>query len=53
MVDPDIANALTMATIANVIEVAVILFITSSPSSVSQSVLPVTLVSDESIGNSS
>jgi hypothetical protein len=31
MVDPDIANALTIATIANVIEVGVIFFITVFP----------------------
>jgi len=51
MEDPDIANALTIATIANVIEAGVIFFITSFPSLVSQSMFPVTLVSDESIRN--
>ena len=38
VVDRDIANAITIAMIANVIEVNVILFITFSPSLVSQSV---------------
>jgi hypothetical protein len=39
MVDRDVANAITIAMIAKVIEVTVILFITFSPSLVSQSVL--------------
>jgi hypothetical protein len=38
MVDRDIANALTIATIANVIEVNVILFMPFFPSLVSQSI---------------
>jgi len=38
MVDPDIANALTIATIANVIEIGVIFFITFLPSLLSPSV---------------
>ena len=49
MVDPDIANALPIATIANVIEVGVIFFITFFPF-IGESIsiyLPVTLVSDE------
>ena len=47
MVDPDIANALTIATIANVIEVGVIFFITFFPFIGESIYLPVTLVSDE------
>jgi hypothetical protein len=51
MVDPDIASALTIATIANVIEVSVILFITFCPLIGESICFPVTLVSDESIRN--
>ena len=47
MVDPDIANALTIATIANVIEVGVIFFKTFFPFIGESMYLPVTLVSDE------